>query len=304
MGVSIAPITDEVAAFAADIGATDPVVPVGGRTQWDVGGPPDSDAREVTAPVGVIEHEPAELTVRCNAGTTIAELNTTLASHDQMVPFDPLDQAATVGGFIAVGASGHRRLRYGHARDLVLQMQYVAHDGSVVTAGGPTVKNVSGYDLCRLLVGSLGTLGITAEVILRCLPRPATSRWLRGEADPFDLRDRLYRPSSILWDGTTTWLLLEGHTADVDSESEKAGLAQCDGPPPLPGVGRLSMRPSELHGLRPGAGGGFIAEIGVGVVHQHEPVPSRGPGNLELNRELKRRFDPSGRLNPSRSMLG
>jgi len=301
--MSVATISESVANFALEVGATDPVVAVGGRTQWNVGGVPDHSEREVRAPIGVIEHEPAEMTVRCNAGTTIAELDTLLALHDQMVPFDPVDKAATVGGLLAVGASGHRRLRYGHVRDLVLQMQYVAHDATVVTAGGPTVKNVSGYDLCRLMVGSLGTLGITAEVILRCLPTPAVRRWLRGRVDPFDLRDRLYRPSSILWDGTDTWVLLEGHGDDVDSESEKTSMSECARPPDLPAGSRSSLRPSELKTLADDPGDIFIAEIGVGVVHRHMAVQANPVRNLELQRELKRRFDPSGRLNPSRSVL-
>ena len=301
--MSVATISESVANFALEVGATDPVVAVGGRTQWNVGGVPDHSEREVRAPIGVIEHEPAEMTVRCNAGTTIAELDTLLALHDQMVPFDPVDKAATVGGLLAVGASGHRRLRYGHMRDLVLQMQYVAHDATVVTAGGPTVKNVSGYDLCRLMVGSLGTLGITAEVILRCLPTPAVRRWLRGRVDPFDLRDRLYRPSSILWDGTDTWVLLEGHGDDVDSESEKTSMSECARPPDLPAGSRSSLRPSELKTLADDPGDIFVAEIGVGVVHRHMAVQANSVRNLELQRELKRRFDPSGRLNPSRSVL-
>src|SRR4029077_16438001 len=124
-------------------------------------------------------------------------------------------------------------------------------------------------DLCRLLVGSLGTLGFLGEVVLRCRPLPAVTRWFAGEAEPFDLVHRLHQPSSILWDGTNTWLLLEGHPADVEAQAQVAGLPEADGPPPPPTGGRLSMRPSALRALT----GTFVAEIGVGVVHSVDPAP-------------------------------
>ena len=90
-------------------------------------------------------------------------------------------------------------------------------------AGGPTVKNVSGFDLRRLLVGSLGTLGLIGEVVLRTRPLPAASRWVSGPTDPFALAALLYRPTSILWDGTHTWVLLEGDPDDVDAQAAAVG---------------------------------------------------------------------------------
>ena len=103
-------------------------------------------------------------------------------------------------------------------RDALLQARVVTAAGTMVKAGGPTVKNVSGFDLCRLLVGSLGTLAFLGDVILRTRPRPAVQQWLAGAADPFAVRRRLYRPASILWDGVTTWVCLEGHPTDVLAE--------------------------------------------------------------------------------------
>jgi FAD/FMN-containing dehydrogenase len=285
--------------FAEEVGAEGPVTVVGGRTQWDVGGSVDSSAREVRAPSGIREFEPAEMTVRCGAGTTVAELDATLAEHGQCVALAG-DDGATVGGVLAVGRSGIRRLRQGPMRDVLLEARYVSADGRVIKGGGPTVKNVSGFDLCRLLVGSLGTLGFLGEVILRCRPRPAVSRWFAGEAEPFDLLHRLHQPSSILWDGTTTWLLLEGHPADVDAQTAVAGLSEVDGPPPLPTGGRRSMAPSALRTLT----GAFVAEVGVGVVHTADAAPLREvtPGVADLDRRVKHAFDPTGRLNPGRQV--
>lgn len=297
-------IAAEVTAFAGEVSGDDPVTAVGARTHWGVGGAALAGVREVHAPAGVWEHEPSEMTVRCGAGTTVAELTAHLARTGQMVPLDPADDAATVGGMLACGFSGHRRLRYGHVRDLVLQTRHVDAAGKVVTAGGPTVKNVSGYDLPRLLVGSLGTLGFLAEVILRTLPIPSAAQWLEGDGDPFAALDLLYRPSSILWNGSHAWILLEGDPADVAAESNKlesAAFAACAGPPPIPSAGRESMQPSELRALA-GTPGGWIAEVGVGVVHRAEPVEA-GPvasTNAALMAALKERLDPDGRLNPGR----
>ena len=296
--------------FADEVGPDDPVVAVGGRTQWDVGGAPLREAREVHAPAGVVEHEPAEMVVRCRAGTMVADLDAALAERGQTVALPDWD-GATVGGVLAVGRSGLRRLRMGPVRDTLLEATFVSDRGELVKAGGPVVKNVSGFDVCRLLVGSLGTIGILAEVVLRVVPQVSASRWLCSHvADPFDVRRRLHRPSSILWDGTSTWVLLEGHEADVDAERALLGptFADVDGPPELPTGGRRSLRPSELatlNGVSPGQGGEFVAEVGIGVVHTAEPAPEPAPdpSAMEVHRRIKEHFDPRGRLNPGRSVI-
>src|SRR5205807_3756832 len=181
----------DLKAFASEVGTEGGVTVVGGRTQWDVGGDVDPSAREVRAPAGIVEFEPAEMTVRCGAGTTVDELDAVLGEHGQCVALSG-DQGSTVGGVLAVGRSGVRRLRQGPMRDVLLQARYVSAEGRVIKGGGPTVKNVSGFDLCRLLVGSLGTLGFLGEVVLRCRPRPAAARWFAGGAEPFDLLQRLH----------------------------------------------------------------------------------------------------------------
>lgn len=299
--------TDALAAFAAEVGGpgAGPVVAVGGRTRWALGGAVDPMTREVRAPSGIVEFEPAEMTVRVGAGTTVEDLDAALAEHGQCVAL-PAGGGSTIGGALAVGRSGIRRLGYGPVRDTLLEARYVSAAGAVVKAGGPTVKNVSGYDLCRLLVGSLGTLGLLGEVVLRTRPLPAQSRWFAGEADPFDLLGRLYRPSSLLWDGTTTWLLLEGHPDDVAAQGALAGLdilSPPAAPPALP-PWQWSLRPAELRSLPLDGHGPFVAEVGVGVVHRHQPGPSRSlePTVAELHHRLKSSFDPTGRLAPGRTV--
>jgi glycolate oxidase FAD binding subunit len=287
--------------LAAEVGDTDPIVPVGGRTQWDVGGRPDPVGREVRAPAAIVSHEPEEMIVRCLAGTTVAELDAALAERGQMSPLDPVDAVtATVGGVLAVGRSGIRRLRWGPIRDLVLEVRFVSAEGRIIKAGAPVVKNVTGFDLCRLLVGSLGTLGVLGEVVLRVVPRPQVSRWYAGDDEPFATRDRLYRPSSLLWDGERTWVLLEGYEVDVDAQAARlgAGFAEVGGAPSLPSGGRRSVPPAALRTLRPGVG---LAEIGVGVLHTHEAVEAPAGNASAINRRVKQAFDPTGRLNPGRA---
>lgn len=312
-------------AFAQEVGSSGPVAVEGGRTHWDLGGHLDAGTRLVHAPAGVVAHEPAEMVVRVRAGTTVAELLAVTETAGQMVPVDVAQPwRSTVGGALMVGRSGVRRLRYGPLRDTVLEARYVSAEGKLIRAGGPVVKNVTGFDLCRLLVGSLGTLGLLAEVVLRCLPVPPASQWWRGSSDPFALYRRLYRPSSILWDGTTTWVLLEGDVTDVADQAAQVlgnGFEPVDGPPVLPGDARWSWKPGELVELpRRVEDGGWVAEVGVGTVHVSNralrslssggPVLSDrawrapvSPRLAELHRSIKERFDPTGRLNPGRQVL-
>lgn len=306
-----APVSPTLQAFADDVGGVDAgaVVCVGGRTQWLVGGGPDAAAREVSAPTGIVEFEPAEMVVRVRAGTTVADLDEALAAEGQQVALDPTTPAdATVGGVLAVGHSGLRRLRYGPVRDTLLEATAAMADGRVVKAGGPVVKNVSGYDLCRLFVGSLGTIGFLAEVVLRCSPRPAVSIWLRSTpgADAFAARQRLFRPSCILWDGSTSWVLLEGQAADVRAERVAlgAGWVEAEGPPRVPTGGRRSMRPSGLRAIA-ASDDPFVAEVGVGTVHLEAPVVPRAPDEttITLHRGIKATFDPTGRMNPGRDPM-
>lgn len=287
----------DLSEFAEEVGADGPVTIAGLATR---GGPVDG-VRTVMAPAGIEAFTPDEMTVRCGAGTPMEELDDALARHGQAVAIPP---TGTVGGALAVGRSGLRRLGYGPVRDVLLQTRYVSAAGDIVVAGGPTVKNVSGFDLCRLLVGSWGTLGFLGEVLLRTRPLSAFEQWFTSTTDPDQLLRVLYRPTSVLWDGDRSWVLLEGHRDDVLTQAAEHDLAPADPPAELPAGGRWSMPPRELGSLRDGDGR-FVAEMGVGIVHHEHPAPERHVEApvVELHRRIKARFDPTGRLNPGVDVL-
>ena len=178
---------DEVAAVVRLAGETDvPVLPWGGGTATAVGTP--------TARPGVvlglgrlnrlIEHEPGDLTATAEAGMTLGDLQSALAARGQWLSLDPGDaERATLGGVLAANASGPRRHLYGTARDLLIGLTVVAADGSIVHGGGKVVKNVAGYDLPKLFIGSWGTLGVIVEATVKLRPRPAAERLLAVRFD-------------------------------------------------------------------------------------------------------------------------
>ncbi len=121
----------------------------------------------------VIEYEPADLTVTVEAGLLLKDLQDTLSTHRQFLPIDPpYADRCTIGGIVATNTSGPLRLRYGTARNLVLGLHVVHADGKFVKSGGKVVKNVAGYDLNKLYIGSFGTLGIITDISLKLSPLP------------------------------------------------------------------------------------------------------------------------------------
>jgi len=152
---------------------------------------------------GVIDHVPADLTVTLAAGTRMADVKAALAQAGQFLPLDPPHaDEATVGGVIAANSNGFWRARYGGVRDLLIGTRTALVDGTIARAGGLVVKNVAGYDLDKLLVGSFGTLGVIVEATLKVLPLPEKSdglvaRFARA-ADAFATADAVVRgPSRV-----------------------------------------------------------------------------------------------------------
>ena len=177
----------QVVRYANEAGLA--VIPWGGGTQMGIGNVPDRYdlALSLSRLDGVIEHEPADLTVTCQAGITLSRLREQFASSGQLVPIDPaLPGKATAGGVLAANASGPSRLAYGTARDFTIGMRVVTADGRITRAGGKVVKNVAGYDLCKLYIGSLGTLGVIVEATFKVLPLPKAERSLALAFDSAD----------------------------------------------------------------------------------------------------------------------
>jgi glycolate oxidase FAD binding subunit len=155
----------------------------GGGTKAFYGGPPKGEPLDVTGLTGISSYEPTELVVTVRAGTRLAELEAALEEHGQCLPFEPprFSPGGTVGGMVAAGLSGPARL--GTVRDHVLGVTLLNGRGEVLTFGGQVAKNVAGYDVSRLIVGSLGILGVICEVSLKVLPIYRATTTLRFDWD-------------------------------------------------------------------------------------------------------------------------
>lgn len=140
---------------------------------------------ELSGHRGVVSYEPTELVVTARAGTPLGEIEALLAGRGQMLPFEPprFTEHATVGGMVAAGLSGPGRPWAGAVRDAVLGVKIINGRGEVLCFGGQVMKNVAGYDISRLMAGSLGTLGVILEVSLKVLPKPAQVTTLLQVAD-------------------------------------------------------------------------------------------------------------------------
>jgi glycolate oxidase FAD binding subunit len=175
---------DEISALlkAADAAGL-AVVPRGAGTKLAWGLPPRRCdlVVDMLAMNQVLEHEAGDLVVRVQAGVQLSELAQVLGAAGQQLSLDPPGEQGTVGGVLATGLAGPRRLRYGSPRDLAIGITVVRADGVVAHSGGKVVKNVAGYDLGKLFAGSYGTLGIIAEAAFRLHPVPAAMAWVSAE---------------------------------------------------------------------------------------------------------------------------
>jgi glycolate oxidase FAD binding subunit len=155
----------------------------GGGTKDFYGGELRGEILNLAEYRGIVSYEPTELVVTARCGTPLAELEAELAQNGQWLPFEPphFGAGATVGGCIAAGLSGPRRASAGAVRDFVLGVKAIDGRARVLGFGGQVMKNVAGYDVSRLLAGSLGTLAVIAEVSLKVLPRSPVERSLRFE---------------------------------------------------------------------------------------------------------------------------
>jgi glycolate oxidase FAD binding subunit len=200
-----------------------------GGTKDFYGNTPRGDLFDPRPWNGIVSYEPSELVVTVRAGTSLHELETLLHDQQQMLPFEPphFGAAATVGGCVASGLAGPRRntagYAYGGVRDAVLGATLLDGNARVLKFGGTVLKNVAGYDVSRLLVGSLGILGVILEVSLKVLPRPEREATLRlalsESAAALCLQDWLGRAlpiSGSCWRRDVLHVRLSGATAAVE----------------------------------------------------------------------------------------
>ena len=227
----------EASALLAAAAAHDlAVVPRGGGSKLGWGAPPRRcDLVVDTAALDqVVEHAAGDLVARVQAGVRVARLGEVLAGAGQQLALDPW-LGATVGGTLATGAAGPRRLRYGTPRDLIIGITVVRADGTVAKSGGKVVKNVAGYDLGRLFTGSFGTLGLIVEAVFRLHPLPASAAYVTVDCPGPDEAHRAVAaaagsglaPSAVEIDRVAhgapvrVAVLLEG---DPDGTAERAAL--------------------------------------------------------------------------------
>jgi len=165
--------------------ANTPLVIQGGGSKTFYGNADEGEVLSTRALTGVVDYQPKELVLTARAGTPLAEIEALLAEQNQMLAFEPphFGDAATLGGSIAAGLSGPRRPYAGAARDFVLGVRLIDGTGQPLRFGGQVIKNVAGYDVSRLMVGALGTLGLITEVSLKVLPQLALETTLQFELD-------------------------------------------------------------------------------------------------------------------------
>jgi glycolate oxidase FAD binding subunit len=229
MDAALATLTDRVQAARADKTALDIR---GGGTKAFYGGVPTGEPLDVTPLAGISSYEPSELVVTVRAGTPLAELEAALAEKGQCLPFEPprFAQGGTVGGMVAAGLAGPARAAVGGVRDYVLGAKLLNGRAELVGFGGTVMKNVAGYDVSRVLAGSMGILGVICEVSLKVLPAAPATLTLRLEMDTATAIQRLNEwggqplplNASAWWEGTLV-LRLSGAAAAVRAAQARIG---------------------------------------------------------------------------------
>ena len=254
---------------------------VGGRTHMDRGNPSEVDGELWTTMLDeVAAYDPAEMLAVVEAGMRVGDLQAMLAESGQGWPVDAPHEA-TVGGVIASGASSFRRLRVGHVRDTVVEMELVTGDGRLVRSGARPVKNVTGFDLHRLATGSLGTLGAIVQVALKLRPLPQLRRRLTAEDDGLALGRRLLDavplPAAVVAEPGRVTVWLEGWRDEVEEQTVAArtvtsAIEAEDDPAPFdplaldaPVVVEAAVPPSRIAEVVADREG-WAALLGVGLV--------------------------------------
>jgi len=220
--------------FKARILAGQPLCIRGSGSKDFYGNAPQGELLEARAYAGIVAYEPTELFITAKCGTPLAEIETALAAQGQCLPFEPprFGAGSTLGGVVAAGLSGPRRASAGAVRDFMLGVKLLDGTAHELTFGGQVMKNVAGYDISRLIAGSLGTLGLILEVSLKVLPKPVAEATLRFALPQAEALDKLNRwagqplpiAASAWLDGVLTLRLAGARTAVEAAEKKLGGM--------------------------------------------------------------------------------
>jgi glycolate dehydrogenase FAD-binding subunit len=204
----------------------------GGGTKDFYGQALEGEILDTSVHSGIVSYEPSELVITARCGTRLAEVESAMRERGQMLAFEPphFGQGASLGGAVAAGLSGPGRQAAGALRDFVLGVRIMDGRGEVLSFGGQVMKNVAGYDVSRLMAGSLGTLGIVLEVSLKALPLPVTEATLRLELPGDKAIEQLNRwggrplpISASAWNDGTLAIRLSGAAAAVKNACARIG---------------------------------------------------------------------------------
>jgi glycolate oxidase FAD binding subunit len=309
------------------------VIPRGGGGHSGLGNAPARHdiALDMTALNSIVDYEPGDLTLTCGAGITLGELRRAAAAAGQMVAFDPaIPDEATAGGVLAADVWGAARLSLGAPRDFTIGLRVITGDEVIARAGGRVVKNVAGYDLCKLYIGSLGTLAVITEATFKVQPLPRTTREVTLAFDTATeacraANDALMRGlslrSAVLSRAETGWQLavtLAGPEAAVERSDWELGrdrrreTKDRARPPTGEIIVRLGVLPSELPALLADlpADVPFEAYPTLGVVRLRlsdaaalEPLLARGAVVEAAPVDVKRSIDVFGGALPSLPLM-
>lgn len=327
--------TEELAEALAQASITSRRVLIwGGGTHQSYGYPVEPDLVVFTDRLrAVLDWEPDDLTVVVEGGMKVADLETQLETGGQTAVLAETPGQGTVGGGLAAGISGYRRGRFGPTRDRILEVTLVTGDGRVVRAGGRVVKNVTGYDLARLAVGSFGRLGVIVSVCLKLWPLPQASATVTLEGA---FNGEVYRPLAVVQEAQNMTVYLAGTEEEVSAQIGRLRGVASQGllwpqiptgpwtwslrvPPPtanefipeLPsgfvhqvGIGEISFATDDTDGMdelrtRVEAAGGSLVVTGRPPGAVFEPW-GRPPPGIEIQTRLASAFDPARILNPGR----
>jgi glycolate oxidase FAD binding subunit len=311
---------------------------VGGGTRQGYGAPTPPDIiLGMSGFSGIEEWDPDDLTVTVGAGTPVAELESLLAERAQTAVLPEVPGRSTVGGVIASGVSSLRRGRLLGTRERMLEVRLVTGDGRVVRGGGRVVKNVSGYDLPRLVVGAFGALGVIFSVCLKLWPVPRAAATVT--IDDLDLKGKVTRPLAVLDDNGVVRVFLWGTPEEVAATGARLGGVMIEGhdwpsdpegpyrwslrvPPALTGtalerlpdgwrhlavhdVGDIRAASDDAEGVldlrswAEGVGGALVSVARPPDDDVLDPWGTPPPG-LEIQRRLVAQFDPARVINPGR----